>query len=358
MRNETLLFSQSSISDIDSIQLFCYNIFWEVVILDLKYGLYLFPNGEKFIQCGYFQSVITEFGSTNYGDQLVDFFDIDINKIIRLSKNIEQMSGDDVTKAISDLVNNNPALFLVELMANDDWMRAYDCLSEHSDDEYKSMVLLTLESVVSTYNEFWILADYYCTHSGTAKEKFDLIHAVEQSFTDVRVEEIISARKSGREFFLRPNENDYSFPYTHAYRFSDLKNYIQLIFLNMIQYNSTFSKCNYCYNFFIPKTKKLTRFCDRIDPASGKTCKEIAPSVFRNHDLGSTKIMQEYNRALQRNYKRMCRAAERLSDKQSEKDIEPQVYGEWRDKVLDAMQLWKGKKISDEEFLRVVRELD
>lgn len=155
-------------------------IIWlrEVVILDLKYGLYLFPNGENFIQCGYFQGVITEFGSTNYGDQLVEFFDIDINKIIRLSKNIEQMSGDDVTKAISDLVNNNPALFLVELMANDDWMRAYDCLSEHSDDEYKSMVLLTLESVVSTYNEFWILADYYCTHSGTAKEKFDLIHAV------------------------------------------------------------------------------------------------------------------------------------------------------------------------------------
>lgn len=54
----------------------------------------------------------------------------------------------------------------------------------------------------------------------------------------------------------------------------------------------------------------------------------------------------------------MCRAEERLTDKQSEKDIEPQVYGEWRDKVLDAMRLWKDKKISDEEFLRVIRELD
>lgn len=340
-----------------------YNFFaiiWlrEVVVLDLKYGLYLFPNGENFIQCGYYQGVVTEFGSANYGNQLINFFDIDVNKIIRLSKNIEQMNGDDVTEAISDLENNNPALFLVKLMANDDWMRAFDCLSEHSDNEYKNMVSRTLKPVVSTYNEFWTLADYYCTHNGSAKEKFDFIHAVEQSVTDVTVEEIISARKSGKDFFLRPNENDYSFPYTHAYRFTDLKNYIQFIFLNMIQYNSTFSKCNYCYNFFIPKTKKPTRFCDRIDPASGKTCKEIAPYVFRNHDLSSTKIMQEYNRALQRNYKRMCRAEERLSDKQSEKDIEPQVYGEWRDRVLDSMRLWKGKKISDEEFLRVVRELD
>lgn len=307
-----------------------YNFFaiiWlrEVVVLDLKYGLYLFPNGENFIQCGYYQGVVTEFGSANYGNQLINFFDIDVNKIIWLSKNIEQMNGDDVTEAISDLENNNPALFLVKLMANDDWMRAYDCLSEHSDNEYKNMVLFTLESVVSTYNEFWTLADYYCTHNGSAKEKFDFIHAIEQSITDMTVEEIISARKSGKDFFLRPYENDYSFPYTHSYRFTDLKNYIQFIFLNMIQFNSTFSKCSYCYNFFIPKTKKPTRFCDRIDPASGKTCKEIAPYVFRNHDLGSTKIMQEYNRALQRNYKRMCRAEERLSNRQCEKDIEPQV---------------------------------
>ena len=326
--------------------------------MDFKYGLYLFPNGENFIQCGYYQGMVMEFGSANYGNQLINFFDIDVNKIIQLSKNIEQMSGDDVTEAISDLANNNPALFLVELMANNDWMQAYACLSEHSDDEYKNMVSHTLKSVVSTYNEFWTLADYYCTHNGSAKEKFDFIHAVEQSVTDVTVEEIISARKSGKDFFLRPNENDYSFPYTHAYRFTDLKNYIQFVFLNMIQFNSTFSKCNYCYNFFIPKTKKPTRFCDRIDPAIGKTCKEIAPTIFRNQNLGSTKIMQEYNRALQRNYKRMCRAEERLSDKQSEKDIEPQVYGEWRDRVLEAMRLWKSKKISDEEFLRVVRELD
>ena len=60
--------------------------------------------------------------------------------------------------------------------------------------------------------------------------------------------------------------------------------------------------------------------------------------------------MQEYNRALKRNYKRTCCAEERLSDKQSEKVIEPQVYGEWRDRVLEYMRLWNGKEISDERF--------
>ena len=60
--------------------------------------------------------------------------------------------------------------------------------------------------------------------------------------------------------------------------------------------------------------------------------------------------MQEYNRALKRNYKRTCCAEERLSDKQSEKVIEPQVYGEWRDRVLEYMRLWNGKEVSDERF--------
>ena len=231
-------------------------------MLDIKYGLFLFPDGENFIQCGYFQGVVTEFSSKNYGEQLVDFFDVDINKIVRLSKNIEQMSADDVTKAISNLANNDPALFLVELMAHNDEMKAYSSLSKHSYDEYKicdnkykDMVFNTLKSVVSTYKEFWGLADYYCTCNRTAEEKFDLIHALEQPITDIMVEEFISARKPGKDFFLRPNENDYSFPYTHAYQFSDLRNYIQFIFLNMMQYSPTFPSATTAIISSCPKLK-------------------------------------------------------------------------------------------------------
>lgn len=91
---------------------------------------------------------------------------------------------------------------------------------------------------------------------------------------------------------------------------------------------------------------------------SGKTCKEIAPSVFRNDDVESSTIMKEYDRALRRNYKRMCRAEERLSERSNGKDIDSQTYFDWRDRVLKAMRVWKDKQISDEEFLEVVGELD
>lgn len=95
-----------------------------------------------------------------------------------------------------------------------------------------------------------------------------------------------------------------------------------------------------------------------MNSESGKTCKEIAPSVFRNDDIESNAIMKEYDRALNRNYKRMCRAEGRLSKSSGGKDIDPQTYFDWRDRVLKAMRLWKNKQISDEKFLKAVKELD
>ena len=172
------------------------------------------------------------------------------------------------------------------------------------------------------------------------------------------VEEIISARKPDRDFFGTPNENDYCFPYTRAYRFTDIENYAQFIFLNMMQYNYNFCKCNYCYRFFIPKTKKLTRFCDRIDTKSGKTCKETAPAVYRNDDISSNKILKQYDLAVRRNYMRMCRSEKRILGESSGRDIDQQIYFEWHDRVLKAMRLWRQKQVSDDELLRAVKELD
>lgn len=172
------------------------------------------------------------------------------------------------------------------------------------------------------------------------------------------VEEIISSRKPGKDFFGLPDENNYSFPYTHTYRFTDIESYAQFLFINMMRYDPTFSKCNYCYNFFIPKTKKLTRFCDRVDPESGKTCKEIAPTIYRNYDVKSNKILKQYDLALRRNNMRMCRCEDRSLSETTDKDLTAEEYFEWQDRVIRAMRLWKEKKISDGELLEVVRELD
>lgn len=326
--------------------------------MNLKDGLYLFPDSKKFSPYGFYKNRVTDFGKASAGELLVDFLDFDIKKVILLAKSVEMFSSEETIMSIGDLGIYDCTAFLIRLMTDNDWERAYNFSSENSDEEYKKLVLQTLNSIVLTYNEVWELADYYCESYGSAEERFDTFHALSKDFTSVVVDEIISSRKPGIDFFADHGKNEYHFPYTRAYRFTDLHNYVQFVFLNMMQYNSNFSKCNYCYRFFIPKTKRLTRFCDCVNPESGKTCKEIAPTAYRNDDISSNKILKQYDLAVHRNYMRMCRAEDRMFGESTDKDIDPQTYFDWRDRVLKAMRLWKNKQISDDEFLEVVRELD
>ena len=326
--------------------------------MKIKEGLYLFPEGEKFSAYGVYMFNLIELGTASAGELLIEFLDFDFSKLFSLVKSIDTYSGKEVYDAINELGKTEATPFLIKLMTESDWMKAFDNDPENWGEEYKASAAKTINFIISTRRKVWELADYYCERFGSAEDRFDLFHALSEPFTSMVVEEIISARKPGKDFFGIPSENDYCFPYTRAYRFTDIENYAQFVFLNMMQYNYNFCKCNYCYSFFIPKTKKLTRFCDRIDPKSGKPCKEIAPIVYRNDDISSNKILKQYDLAVRRNYMRMCRGEERMFGESTEKDLDPEIYFEWRDRVIKAMRLWKNKQLSDSEFLKIVKELD
>lgn len=335
----------------------CDTIYWGDVV-DINNGLYLFPIGDKFSVFGVYLCQAIDFGTKSAGELLIEFLDFDFAKISGIIKNAKEFEGDRIFDEIGSL-GNDPITVLIKTLTNCRWSKAFELSPEGWQDEYSGSVGEILNSIISTHQKIWELADIYCESAGsTAEERFDFFHAVSAPFTSMTVEEIISSRKPGKDFWGMPNENDYSFPYTHAYRFTDIENYAQFIFMNMMRYDATFSKCNYCYNFFIPKTKKLTRFCDRVDPESGKTCKEIAPTVYRNDDIKSNKILKQYDLALRRNYMRMCRCEDRSLGETTDKDLSAEEYFKWRDKVLKAMRLWKDKKVSERELLKVVRELD
>lgn len=325
--------------------------------MNLKDGLYLFPEGERFSVYGLYLHRIIELGTASAGELLIDFLDFDFQRISSLARNAGALGGNEISNAIEELDDNAVTVF-IKIMTNREWARAYDLSPENWQDEYSISVSRILDHIISVHQNVWEHADYYCERYGSAEERFDTFHSLSEDFSSVVVDEIISSRKPGVDFFIGQNSNKDCFPYTHAYRFTDLQNYVQFIFMNMMQYNSNFCKCNYCYRFFIPKTKKFTRFCDRVNPESGKTCKEIAPTVYRNDDISSNKILKQYDLASRRNYMRMCRAEERLSESCSGKDIDPQTYFDWRDRALKAMRLWKDKQISDEEFLNIVNEFD
>lgn len=335
----------------------CGTIYWGGYV-DIKDGLYLFPVGEKFSVFGVYLCQTMDLGTKSAGELLIEFLDFDFAMISGIIKNANEFEGNKIFDEVGAL-DNDPITVLIKNLTNRKWIKAFELSPEGWQDEYSGSVGEILNSIISTHQKIWELADIYCESAGgTAEERFDFFHAVSELFTSMAVEEIISSRKPGKDFFGMPNENDYSFPYTRAYRFTDIDNYAQFIFMNMMQYDPTFSKCNYCYNFFIPKTKKLTRFCDRVDSESGKTCKEIAPTIYRNYDIKSNKILKQYDLALRRNYMRMCRCEDRSLGESAGKDLTAEEYFEWRDRVIKAMGLWKDKKILDRKLLEIVRELD
>lgn len=325
--------------------------------MEIKDGIYLFPEGEKFSVYGLYLRRVIELGTASPGELLIDFLDYDFSTIFSSIKHAEPLGGNEIFNTIENLDDNVVTVF-IKNMTNREWARAYDMSPESWQDEYSISVAEILNTIISIHQNIWEQVDYYCERYGSAEERFDFIHALNEPFTSMTVEEIISARKPGRDFFGAPSEKDYSFPYTRAYRFTDVEDYAQFIFLNMMQYDSNFSKCNYCYRFFIPKTKRLTRFCDRVSPETGKTCKETAPTVYRNDDISSNKLLKQYDLAVRRNYMRMCRGEDRFFGESADKDLAPEEYFDWRDRVLKAMRFWKRKKISDEEFLKAVKELD
>lgn len=332
-------------------------IYWGEAFMNIEDGLYLFPEGEKFSVYGLYLRRVIELGTASAGELLIDFLDYDFSTIFSAIRHAESLGGNEIFNAIENLDDNVVTLF-IKIMTNHEWARAYDLSPESWQDEYSMSVMRILNSIISMHQNVWELADYYCERYGSAEERFDFIHALREPFTSMTVEEIISARKPGRDFFEAPSENDYSFPYTRAYRFTDVEDYAQFIFLNTMRYNSNFSKCNYCYRFFIPKTKKLTRFCDRVNLETGQTCKETAPTVYRNDGINSNKILKQYDLAVRRNYMRMCRGEDRLPSESAGKDLLPEEYFEWRDRAIKAMRLWKDKKISEGELLEIVKELD
>ena len=103
--------------------------------------------------------------------------------------------------SIGDLDNDNCTLFLIRFMTDNDWGQAYNLMSYISDREYKKFVLQTLNSVISIHNEVWEYVDY-CECYGSVEERFDTFHALSGNFNTVVVDEIISSRTPGIDFFF------------------------------------------------------------------------------------------------------------------------------------------------------------
>lgn len=68
------------------------------------------------------------------------------------------------------------------------------------------------------------------------------------------------------------------------YHFRSPIDYYIFLVMRFISENPNVAWCKCCGRYFIPKTKKQTKYCARII-RNGKTCKELAPVLKYNRDL-------------------------------------------------------------------------
>ncbi|MDE6519197.1 MAG: hypothetical protein K2K91_01895 [Ruminococcus sp.] len=68
-------------------------------------------------------------------------------------------------------------------------------------------------------------------------------------------------------------------------------------------------------------------------------------------------MLSKYDKAVNRNFKRVERFADKLSDEKTGKDLDYNDYAEWHSKVCNARNLWKNGKLNNEAFLKLIHEL-
>lgn len=111
------------------------------------------------------------------------------------------------------------------------------------------------------------------------------------------------------------------------------------------------ARCEYCWGWFIPKTKKVTRYCDRV--TDGFPCKQRGARFKRNLVEDQDGALKLCNQLRDRMYARLLRWQDAAPDERDKLiPIDYEQYEVWSENArLARMEYLKGK-LAAEEFLR------
>ena len=139
------------------------------------------------------------------------------------------------------------------------------------------------------------------------------------------------------------------------YFFRSIVDYFVFLTMQFLNTNPNVTRCKCCGKFFVPKTKKVTKYCDRI-VRNNLTCKQIAPIVKHQKLASSDKVIEAYDR----NKRKMYRRYERNDGKvyMSEKGLTYNDFYEWNDNATEARDKYLKGELTAEEALKFIEVND
>ena len=139
------------------------------------------------------------------------------------------------------------------------------------------------------------------------------------------------------------------------YYFRSPCNYYCYLFLVYLYKKPNVARCQCCGDFFIPKTKKVTLYCDRVIK-NGKTCKQIAPHLKRRINAKSDEVLKTFERTKQKMYKRYERANDSLEPLAH--GLSWNEYEQWQKSAREAKDKYVLGEITAEEALEFIEVKD
>ena len=139
------------------------------------------------------------------------------------------------------------------------------------------------------------------------------------------------------------------------YCFRSIKSYFQFLLIIYLNSNPNVAHCLFCRQYFIPKTRKTTLYCDRV-LKNGKTCKEVAPALKHKIAVDTDPVLKAFERTKQKMYKRYERAADSLN--KLSKGISIEEYWNWNDAATEARDKYLRGELTAEEALKIIEVND
>ena len=170
----------------------------------------------------------------------------------------------------------------------------------------------------------------------TQQERFEKLHSIYPKIAEF----CDPARLNGYENVIL------SLPVDNVYQLRLVE-----LMLYFRQEKQRIARCDYCWNYFIPKTKARVLYCDRI--FDGQSCKKRGANLKRRKGPEQDDALKLFKQLRDRMYARMLRyqdAPENQRDRLI--PMTPAQYDEWEANARQARRDYIAGKIKAEEFLR------
>ena len=119
------------------------------------------------------------------------------------------------------------------------------------------------------------------------------------------------------------------------------------------QDNQRVCRCDYCWGYFIPKTKKATRYCDRM--TDGQSCKQRGANLARLDKTSEDEALLVCKKLRDRMYSRLLRWQNAApSERSNLLPMDCGQYDQWSENARLAREEYVQGTLTAEEFLRKI----